>query len=438
MKRKEKLICTAALLLSACASQTKPGETPEPVMDVPEETAVPEESPLSIDIWDVDPVFEYDDIDTSFTSHWHHGKDNGEDDYLNYALIYPMQDIYNSSKQQGFTGSFEKGGLFVYKYGHFGVMNGNGIITFDPQYDDYTIQSGMLINNTAVMACQIQYDYTSVYCTDHWGIGGAYRHLGSMTKDAMVIDTYHDKLISVYDLHADAVEAGLIEDDGYFIYDGQRFDDSSPNIIEGYIAVGKDSYTQLTDGFNKRLIAFSEDTVLLAAEDTSGIRSDFEFIDMNGHTLCSGYEDSYGFFEGYAPVKKDGKWGYIDKNGNCVTGFIFDKATPLCDGKAWVIYNGRTGRLNIKSMIENNVPFDDSILSIADYEAQDQTHWIEILVNKINVRSQPSTSGEKVSSIEYGQIIPYISKQDNEGYTWYQLNADRWIADQNGEWIAER
>jgi hypothetical protein len=89
-------------------------------------------------------------------------------------------------------------------------------------------------------------------------------------------------------------------------------------------------------------------------------------------------------------------------------------------------------------MIENKVPFDDSVLSIDSYEPQDPTHWIEIIVRSINVRNRPSKSGEKITSIGYGQIVPYISKQENEGYTWYQLNADRWIADQDGEWIAER
>ena len=437
MKRKNLFLCTAAILLAACAGQPEPTKTPEPALDIPEETEVPEETAVSVEVWNVDPVFEYEDIDTSFASQDHVNSAESDDNYLNLALIYPMRDIYNSDHLLGFTGSFEKGGLFVYKYGRFGVMDGNGNVTFEPQYDSYTIQSGMLINNSITMACQIKYDYTYDYCTDAWGIGGAYRHLGSMTESAMVVDTYRNKLISVYDLHADAVKAGLITEDDYFIYNAQVWDDPQ-NYIEGYVLVGNDSYIQLTEGFDKKLIAFSDDTVLLAAEDASFERSDFEFMDLNGNILGFGYEDAYGFFEGYAPVKKDGKWGYIDKNGRCITGYIFDKATPLCDGKAWVIYHGRTGRLNLISMIENKVPFDDSVLSIDSYEPQDPTHWIEIIVRSINVRNRPSKSGEKITSIGYGQIVPYISKQENEGYTWYQLNADRWIADQDGEWIAER
>lgn len=439
MKQKLKFLCISALFLSACNAQKEPADAPEPTADIesqetPTATEQPVETPEIIDVWDVDPVYEYDDIDTSFATHWHFG----EDSYLNYALIYPIRDFYNSSGSAAFTGSFEKGGVFVYKYSRFGVMDSNGNVTHEPQYDEFNDWTSMLINQSAVMACEVNYDYSIGYCTDAWGVGGAYRHYGSLTKDALIVDGFNNKLVSVYDLHADAVEAGVIADDECFIYDAQVWSDESPNLLEGYVAIWQDSYSQLTQGFSKNLVTFSDDTILLASQNSSGARTDFEFIDMNGRILASGYEDAYGFFEGYAPVKQNGKWGYIDKDGRCITGFIFDKATPVCDGKAWVIYQGRTGKMNLISMIENNIPFDDSVLNIDDYPAVDPTDWIEIKVNSINVRNQPSTSGDKIASVKYGEIIPYISKQENEGYAWYQLNTDRWIADQNGEWIAER
>lgn len=434
IKRKYVFLWACALLLSSCATETVNEGIPEPTVEVsPEVTEMPDETAGSIDVWDVDPVYEYDDIDTSFADHWHFGRD----DYLNYALIYSMKDPYNSAKSPAFTGAVEKGAIFVYKNGCFGVMDSSGNLTFDPQYDQYNNWTSMLINQSAVMACEVQYDYSVGYCTDAWGVGGAYQHYGSLTADAMILDNINHEPFSVYDLHADAVADGVIADDEYFVYDAQRFDHNSEDVIEGYVAVGKDSYTQLTDGFAKKLVTFSDQILLIASESKSGGKTDFEFLNMDGTILSSGYEDAYGFFEGYAPVKKDGKWGYIDRNGQCVTGFIFDKATPVSDRKAWVIYHGRTGKINILEMIENNVPFSDSVLNVQDYQIIDPTKWIEIKVKSINIRNQPSVSGEKIASVQYGDIIPYTDQLENEGYTWYQISHDRWIADQNGEWISE-
>ena len=46
------------------------------------------------------------------------------------------------------------------------------------------------------------------------------------------------------------------------------------------------------------------------------------------------YEDAKGFNDGYAAVKKDGKWGYIDEEGNVVVDFKYDWAGIFNDGVA--------------------------------------------------------------------------------------------------------
>ena len=46
------------------------------------------------------------------------------------------------------------------------------------------------------------------------------------------------------------------------------------------------------------------------------------------------YEDALDFSEGLAAVKKDGKWGFIDKTGAEVIPFIYDVVQPFSDGLA--------------------------------------------------------------------------------------------------------
>ena len=48
------------------------------------------------------------------------------------------------------------------------------------------------------------------------------------------------------------------------------------------------------------------------------------------------YDDASSFCNGLAAVKKDGKWGYIDTEGNVVIDFLFDEADYFHDEQAEV------------------------------------------------------------------------------------------------------
>ena len=54
------------------------------------------------------------------------------------------------------------------------------------------------------------------------------------------------------------------------------------------------------------------------------------------------------FSEGLATVKKDGKWGYIDKSGNIVIDCIYDDAKSFSEGLAPVEKDGKYGFINTK------------------------------------------------------------------------------------------
>ena len=58
------------------------------------------------------------------------------------------------------------------------------------------------------------------------------------------------------------------------------------------------------------------------------------------------------FEDGYCPVMKDGKWGFIDETGTEVTEFIFEDVTALYQGKSYVKYTGRYGLLDVVGTLE--------------------------------------------------------------------------------------
>lgn len=68
------------------------------------------------------------------------------------------------------------------------------------------------------------------------------------------------------------------------------------------------------------------------------------------------YEDVKWFADGYAPVKKNGMWAYIDESGNAVTDFIFEDASALYEGKAFVRINGKYGIIDLRATVNKGIP----------------------------------------------------------------------------------
>lgn len=57
-------------------------------------------------------------------------------------------------------------------------------------------------------------------------------------------------------------------------------------------------------------------------------------------------DEASEFSEGLAVVKKDGKYGYIDKEGNLVIDFQYEYANPFSEGLAVVKKNGKNGYID--------------------------------------------------------------------------------------------
>lgn len=79
------------------------------------------------------------------------------------------------------------------------------------------------------------------------------------------------------------------------------------------------------------------------------------------------YDSAGSFSEGLAPVRKNGKWGYIFQDGDTLTGFNFDYAYGFYKGLAVVKKDGRygqidkTGKWYIPAQFDMSYAFSDSL-----------------------------------------------------------------------------
>jgi hypothetical protein len=70
--------------------------------------------------------------------------------------------------------------------------------------------------------------------------------------------------------------------------------------------------------------------------------------------------------------------------------------------------------------------------------AEDTTKWqVEVIANSLRVRTTPSLSGTQHCICPKG-IFNVIQSQDADGYTWYEIETDRWIATKEGSWTINK
>lgn len=377
------------------------------------------EETKTIDVWDFKLEERFDNVDTWLTTRYAFPDiATSGAEYISrkglksYAVTFNRDDFYNSKKQYPFViESYQKGGAMLFKNGYIGIVNPKGEITLDTKHSYFTHQ----LYGVRLDCCLINGDFSIDYVGEHGLAGGAGGFSTIfLNEDGEVLFTNNQRIdfyntifslkkIDLFDL---AVENGYTKEDDYILINtyASYYDckyvynkiELPKNLLWGYFLINKDGFVPLDIADNYQVIDFSDDIIAFAGTSTNILSTinhtslndlvglsqhyysfelycdqyeynNYIYVDTNGKIIADGFEDGYGFYEGYGAVCKNGKWGYIDKQGNVVVDFIFDKTTPISDGKAWVIYNGVTGKLNIKELLENNITINDDILSKDTY-----------------------------------------------------------------------
>lgn len=70
------------------------------------------------------------------------------------------------------------------------------------------------------------------------------------------------------------------------------------------------------------------------------------YFQKNDSVIFDNFNFSWGFSDDLAAIDKNGKWGYIDKNGKITIDFQFDEAESFHNGYAAVNIDGRWGVIN--------------------------------------------------------------------------------------------
>lgn len=127
-----------------------------------------------------------------------------------------------------------------------------------------------------------------------------------------------------------------------------------------------------------------------------------------------------------------------------------DEYVVKCEklNRQWYFYGYESLDAYKKKCLNDPVNYTyDTIVSDADLpalpesnstESDDSTTevigTVKVNVTRLNIRESASKSSESLGHADEGKTYDVYEKKTNEGYTWYRIGEDKWIAD-NGEWV---
>lgn len=102
-------------------------------------------------------------------------------------------------------------------------------------------------------------------------------------------------------------------------------------------------------GWRSMEYIFSENLAMVEKNEKYG------FVNKSGEIVIPIiYESAQHCTEGLIPVQKDGVWGFIDKDGNEVSPFVFSAASFFTWGRAEVVFNNITYKINPQGQCVKN------------------------------------------------------------------------------------
>lgn len=414
--KKQWIGISAVFLLTGCTQTEPPTVEESPVPSITAETIIPEETDSSLPDVIAMEHFYADSVESFLL--------NGNDweyDFLTLNITEENSDPFGC----GYGGD----AVFVKQDGLYGIYNYEGEMLLEFQAVNIAnIQHAIVVSKgEETVWYLVSKDYQSVDYSKQYIAG--YEGLPMYIKDGRVYSAYGDEEITG--------KTGNASD--YYLL---RKQDGTCGVCDGsYQVISEmDGYACSKNVFSNGYVFLSDTPCSYTSDETGKIHTHGSFALYNGITgeaiTDYIYEDAGYLRDGVAPVKTDGKWGYINAEGNTVIDFIFEEASSLYNQRAYVKYNGQWYNVNINNLLLNSSDMESLLLDASYEKATQDTGGIgkvTVLVDKLNIRAGSSVETEKNGTAVNGKTYDVFEIKKNEEYTWYRIGDNRWIAD-NGTW----
>lgn len=132
------------------------------------------------------------------------------------------------------------------------------------------------------------------------------------------------------------VVTGVVKNDGKFVPDGKYGLYANSQNVMGMVYSGAG---QFSDG----KVAFKSGDKWGYIDSNGRTAIPFRYDAVPGYSVFGGEDTPYESYSGFVTLYKDGKFGILNDEGKEVAQFVYDGATPVVNGQAFVNTDGKWG-----------------------------------------------------------------------------------------------
>ena len=173
--------------------------------------------------------------------------------------------------------------------------------------------------------------------------------------------------------------------------------------------------------------SYKKEELLSAAKEGVDLAKYVE-VELHENYVGSLYNENFGaalnFANGYAPIARDYKWGFIDEEGNMITDYEYNEALYFSEGLAPVRKDNKWGYINEKGEVAIDFIYDE----VSTFEPETKLAWV-IKDNKAGVID---ATGKIVVEQIYDKIGMF-----NEGLAPVLLNGKMGCIDKDGNVVID-
>lgn len=237
----------------------------------------------------------------------------------------------------------------IMRGGKYGIIDMNGEVVVEPEYDKlYSIRGTD--------------DFLGVLTNSDGEKEQSYIH-GDTFRQESAHKTYNSVKYEYY-WNAGKAQALFVEVSGKDAKE-RTFSPSLPEVVKGVNYAGNKYLADGTYGlycnsenvtgmvyegagcFADGKVAFKSNGKWGYLDSTGRTVIPFEYDAVWGYSALGGEDTPYECFDGFVTLCKNKKFGVMKDDGTVVASFIYDSATPVVDGKAFVKLDGSWGLISV-------------------------------------------------------------------------------------------
>lgn len=276
--------------------------------------------------------------------------------------------------------------------GKYGIIDYNGKIVIKPKYDsivairnskDFLAKSKN--SDGEEVKTYINYKDFSVESAYNSYNTLRYEYLWNATENSAVFVQNDNGEIYKDDLKASLPEVvrGVKDVDGKYVGNGTY----------GLYINGKNVMGMIYSAagcFSNGMAAFKSNGIWGYIDSNGKTVLPFGYDAVKGYSAFGGEDTPYECYDGYVTVTKDGKFGIFTNEGKPVTDMIYNAATPVVGGRAFVLVDGKWGLAS----------FGDS--TYADSRTEAVTVKTESSTEKTTEKTTENTTVEETTTVADG------------------------------------